>query len=76
MQVSYKKLWILCAQREIGKGELRKQSGLSPATFTKLRRNQEVSLTALMKIAQVLKCNFGDMADFIPDSTENDTAKD
>ena len=70
MSVSYKKLWILCAQREISKAELRKQSGLSPATFTKLRRNQEVSLTALMKIAQVMGCNLGDMVDFIPAHTD------
>lgn len=72
MQISYKKLWIMCVEREISKGELRKLSGISPATFTKLRRNQEVSLGVLMKIAEVMDSNIGDMMDFIPDG---DTAE-
>ena len=54
MKVSYKKLWYLCVEREIGKAELRKRTGLSSATFTKLRRNQEVNLSALLKIAEVM----------------------
>ena len=67
MKVSYKKLWYLCVEREIGKAELRKRTGLSSATFTKLRRNQEVNLSALLKIAEVMNCNAGDMMDFVPD---------
>ena len=67
MKVSYKKLWILCAEREISKGELRKRAGVSSATFTKMRRNQEVALSVLLKIADVLECNAGDMMDFIKD---------
>jgi len=67
VKVSYKKLWIMCAEREISKGELRKRAGVSSATFTKMRRNQEVALSVLLKIADVLECNAGDMMDFIKD---------
>ncbi len=67
MKVSYKKLWIMCAEREISKAELRKRAGLSSATFTKLRKNQEVTLGVMLKIAEVMQCNAGDMMDFIPD---------
>ena len=67
MKVSYKKLWYLCVEREIGKAELRKRTGLSSATFTKLRRNQEVNLSALLKIAEVMNCNTEDMMNFVPD---------
>lgn len=67
MKVSYKKLWVLCAEREISQAELRKEAGLASATFTKLRRNQEVNLSILLRIAEILKCNAGDMMDFIPD---------
>lgn len=67
MKVSYKKLWIMCAEREISKAELRKQAGLSSATFTKLRKNQEVTIAVMLKIAEVMHCNAGDMMDFIPD---------
>lgn len=67
MRVSYKKLWILCAEKELSKAELRKCAGLSSATFTKLRKNQEVTLGVMLKIAEVLQCNAGDMMDFLPD---------
>lgn len=68
MKVSYKKLWYLCVEREIGRAELRKQTGLSSATFTKLRRNQEANFSALLKIAEVMNCNAGDMMDFVHDN--------
>ena len=67
MKVSYKKLWVMLAEREISKAALRKQAGLSSATFTKLRKNQEVTLGVMLKIADVLNCNAGDMMDFIKD---------
>lgn len=70
MTISYKKLWIMCAEREMSKAELRRQAGLSPATLTKLRRNQSVSMEVLMKIAEVMDCNIGDMMDFVK-SAEN-----
>jgi DNA-binding Xre family transcriptional regulator len=49
----------------MSKAELRRQAGLSPATFTKLRRNQPVSMEVLLKIAESLDCNIGDMMDFV-----------
>ena len=67
MKVSYKKLWVMLAEREISKATLRKQAGLSSATFTNLRKNQEVTLGVMLKIADVLNCNAGDMMDFIKD---------
>ena len=54
MRVSYKKLWVLLAEREMSKAELRKLAGIAPATFTKLGRNQEVALSVLLRIAEVL----------------------
>ena len=63
--VSYKPLFRLLVEREMSKAELRRQAGLSPATFTKLRRNQSVSMEVLLKIAETLDCNIGDMMDFV-----------
>ncbi|WP_337611831.1 helix-turn-helix domain-containing protein [Anaerotignum faecicola] len=68
IKVSYKKLWILCAEKEITRAELRKKAGLSSATFTKLGKNQEVNLSVLLHIAEVMDCNAGDMMDFIKES--------
>ena len=69
MKVTYKKLWVLCAEREMSKAELRKRAGLSSATFIKLRKNQEVNQSVLHKIADVMNCNAGEMMDFIRDDT-------
>ena len=68
MKVSYKKLWIMLAEREMSKAELRKLAGIAPATFTKLRRNQEVALSVLLKIADVMHCDAGDMMTFVKDN--------
>lgn len=68
MHISYKNLWITCAHHEISRTNLRKLTGLSPATFTKLRRNQEVSLSVLMRIAEVLKCDISDIVNFVPEA--------
>ena len=73
MKVSYKKLWILCAEREMSKADLRKKAGLSSATFTKLRKNQEVNLSVLLKIADVIDCNAGDMMDFVKEDPALDS---
>ena len=67
MKVSYRKLWILCAEREISPAELRKKTGIASATFTKLRKNQEVNLSVLLRIAEELNCDAGDMMEFVPD---------
>ena len=55
MKVTYKKIWVLCAEREMSKAELRKRAGLSSATFTKLRKNQEVNLSVLLRIADFMQ---------------------
>ena len=71
MKVSFKKLWVLCAEKEMSKAELRKKAGLSSATFTRLRKNEEVNLSVILKIADVLDCNAGDMMDFVKETPEN-----
>ncbi len=74
MKVNFKKLWVLCAEREMSKAELRKKAGLSSATFTRLRKNEEVNLSVILKIADVLDCNAGDMMDFVKEkvTSQND----
>ena len=66
MKVSYKKLWVLCAEKEMSKAELRKRAGISSATFTKLRKPRS-NPVGYFEIAEVLDCNAGDMMDFIKD---------
>lgn len=71
MKVSFKKLWVLCAEKEMSKAELRKRAGLLSATFTRLRKNEEVNLSVILKIADVLGCNAGDMMDFVKEEASS-----
>ena len=58
----------------MSKAELRKKAGLSSATFTRLRKNEEVNLSVILKIADVLDWNAGDMMDFVKEkvTSQND----
>lgn len=65
MKASYKRLWKLLVDKEMSKGDLHKATGLSSSTMTKLRRSEDVSMEALRKICIVLKCNIGDIVEFV-----------
>ena len=65
MAVSYERLWKLVIDRKISKADLRKASGIAPNTMTKLRRNEEVTLTVLGKICKVLEADYGDIIEYV-----------
>lgn len=71
MKASYKKLWKLLVDKEMSKGDLRKASGLSSSTMTKLRKGEDVSMEALRKICIALSCNIADIVEFVQDSPES-----
>ena len=54
MAISYNKLWKLLVDRKMSKADLRKAAGIAPNTMTRLRRDEEVTLTVLNKICAVL----------------------
>ena len=70
MAISYNKLWKLLVDKKMSKADLRRAAGIAPNTMTKLRRDEEVSLTVLNKICGALNANIGDIIDFIPDENE------
>lgn len=65
MDVSYKKLWKLIIDKDLTNVEVRKAAGISPATFTKLKKNETVSLDVLLKICKLLDCDIGDIMEVI-----------
>jgi len=67
MAVSYNKLWKLLVDKKMSKADLRKASGISPNTMTKLRRDEPVMLNVLDKICKTLHVNYGDIIDYIAD---------
>lgn len=68
MAISYKKLWKLLIDKDMTAVELREKTGIAPNTMTKLRKDEEVSLSVLVKICTALNANIGDIMDLIPDS--------
>ncbi len=68
MAVSYKRLWKLLVDKEMSKSDLRKKAEIAPNTMTKLRRDEEVSLTILSKICKTLHADFGDIVEYVPDA--------
>ena len=65
MGVSYKKLWKLIIDQDKTNVEVRKAAGISPATFTKLKKNEIVSLDVLIKLCMILDCEIGDIVEVI-----------
>lgn len=65
MAVSYNKLWKLLIDKKINKVKLRDGAGITPSTLAKLSKDQNVSLDTLGRICKELKCNIGDIVDYI-----------
>lgn len=65
MKISYKKLWIRLIEKEISPATLRKDLNIATGTMTKLRKNEEVALSVLLRICDYLDCNVGDICDAI-----------
>ena len=72
MEVSYKKLWKVLIDKDMKKKDWQTAAGISWASVTKLSKGETVSMEVLMKVCKALKCNVGDIMDFIPtDSDES-----
>ena len=44
MAVSYKRLWIKLAEKEMSRADLRKKAEIEPNTMTKLGKNEYVAM--------------------------------
>lgn len=67
MIISYNKLWKLLVDRKMSKADLRKAAGIAPNTMTRLRRDEEVTLSVLYKICKTLEVDIGDIMEFLPE---------
>ena len=65
MVISYKKLWILLIEKNISPATLRKDLNIATGTMTKMRRNEDVALSVLLRICEYLDCNIGDICDAV-----------
>lgn len=65
MRISYKKLWILLAEKEMIKQKFREELQIAAGTMTKLNKGQEVSMSVILRICEYLGCNIGDICDAV-----------
>ncbi len=63
--VDYIKMFIILIQNNISKSQLRKMADISPSAFTKLNKNELVSMEVLIRICRVLNCDFGDIVEIV-----------
>ena len=63
--VSYKPLYRLLVERDMSKADLMKAAKISPNTMTKIRKNEEVSMTILNKICATLGVSYGDIIEYV-----------
>lgn len=68
MKISYKKLWILLIEKDISPVTLRKDLNIATGTMTKLRKNEEVAISVLLRICGYLNCDIGDICEAIKSS--------
>lgn len=63
--VSYKPLFRYCLEHDITKAQCREMCGISKNTWTKINKNEEVSMTVLNKICATLGVSYGDIIEYI-----------
>lgn len=66
MRISYRPLWVLLAQREMTKKELREISGISTASLAKLGKGENLTTDVLLKICEALNCNINEIIETVP----------
>lgn len=65
MRVSYNKMWKLLIDKKMTKADIRRMTNLSSCTMTRLNHDEPVSLTVMLKIAEVLNADISDFCEFV-----------
>lgn len=74
MRISYRPLWVILAQREMSKKDLREISGISTASLAKLGKGENITTSVLLKICEALNCNINEIIETVPDAEEEKNA--
>ena len=67
-KISYNPLWVTLIKKGIkNKTDLITLAGISSGTLAKMSKDQEVSMTVLLKICTTLNCGIEDIMEIIPE---------
>ena len=61
MKVSYNKLWKLLIDRDMKKGDLQRETGISTSVIAKLSKGRSVTTDILLRICEVMECDFAEI---------------
>lgn len=64
-KISYKRLWIFLIDKDVSQINMRKDLNIATGTMTKLRRNEEVALSVLIRICEYLDCELSDICEVV-----------
>ena len=70
MRFSYNKLFKLLIDKGMKKKELCEMARISSTSIAKLGHGSNVNTEVLWKICNALKCDIGDIMEFVPDTKE------
>lgn len=68
MAVSYNRLWKLLIDKNMSVAEMRRAADIVPNTVTRMKKDQEVTMSVLEKICAVLDADFGDIVEYVKDA--------
>lgn len=66
MPISYAKYRKRLNESKLSAAKLGRKADVAPNTMTRLQKDEEVSLSVLGRLCEVLDCNFSDLVDYVP----------
>ena len=73
MAISYNKLWKLLIDKKMGRTEMALNAGVTKNVLARLSKDEPVSMGSMEKICKYLDCNIGDVMDFVPDESSEES---
>ena len=71
----YYTLWKLLIDRDMTRADLRKKTGISPATVAKMSKGETIGANVLERICAAMQCDVGDVMTYVPDSANASKGK-
>lgn len=65
MRISYNRLWKLLIDKGMNRQDLRRATGISPASIAKLGKGENITTDILLKICVALDCNLEDIMESV-----------
>ncbi|MFS1516406.1 helix-turn-helix domain-containing protein [Bacillus sp. SCS-151] len=76
MNINYKGLWKILIDRDMSKSDLRSTTGIAASTFTRMYKNEYVSLEVLVRICSALNCQISDIVEVEFNPANDEKKKD